>query len=349
MQDTEVGITSTPVIDPSEGPNGKIYVVARTAGAANLHALDLTTGMDATGSPQAMGGGVAMFAPDSELQRPGLLLQNGVIFVGFGSNCDQGGYHGFVLAHDQHTLKPVASYITTPTGSQGAIWQSGMGLAGDGTGIWEVVANGMGGDAWTVSRLTLSGGMLTVGTTHTQNEGGDNDLAAGPVLVGGQVIAGGKSGAFFNVSATSGALGIRLTVGASLHNIAAWNGGAAGTFVYAAGAGQSIKQYTLTGNMLSLKGTAPGPTGGYPGPMIEISSNGTMAGTAVAWANIAQCNAWKMHCGGNLVAWDASDVTKGKLWQSSDTHTYAKFSPPMIANGKVYVASWDPSLIVYGL
>jgi outer membrane protein assembly factor BamB len=349
MQDTEVGITSTPVIDPNEGPNGTIYVVARTNGAANLHALDLTTGMDAAGSPAPMGVGVALFVANSELQRPGLLLQNGVIFVGFGSNCDAGGYHGFILAHDQHTLKPLASYCTTPTGGLGAIWQSGMGLGGDGTGVWEVVANGNGGDAWTVSRLTLSGSMLTVGTTHTQNEGGDNDLAAGPVLIGGQVIAGGKNGAFFNVSASTGALGTSLSVGGSLHNIAAWDGGPAGMFVYAAAAGGSIRQYTLAGGMMTLKGTAPGPAGGYPGPMIEISSNGTMPGTAIAWANIAACNAWKAHCGGSLVAWDASDVTKGKLWQSGDTHTYAKFSPPMIANGKVYVASWDPSLIVYGL
>jgi outer membrane protein assembly factor BamB len=351
MVDPEEGITSTPVIDLNEGQNGTIYVVARTAGASNLHALDLTTGADAMGSPQPMGVGVAQFTPDLQLQRPGLLLQDGVIYAGFGSNCDSGGYHGFVLGHDQHTLMPKYAYNTTPTGTKGAVWQSGMGLAGDGMGgVWEAVANGGGGQAWTVTRLTPSGNTLMVGASHAEPAQGDLDIAAGPVLVGDQVIAGGKSKAFFLINASDGSMATHTAIGGECHNIAAWDGGPAGVFAYTWGDGTSIYQFQIMNKMLVAKGTSPGPMGGHPGGMITISSNGTMPGTGIAWANVPMCgSAWKAKCPGALYAWDATDVTKGSIWHSADMHTYAKYSPPTVANGKAYVATWSGTLVVYGL
>src|ERR1700757_5428280 len=46
----ELGITSTPVIDRSAGPNGTIFVVAMSRNATNvlyrIHAIDLATGKD---------------------------------------------------------------------------------------------------------------------------------------------------------------------------------------------------------------------------------------------------------------------------------------------------------------
>ena len=52
----EIGITSTPVIDRSAGPNGTIYVVAMSIDASSkyhqrLHALDVTTGAELLNGP----------------------------------------------------------------------------------------------------------------------------------------------------------------------------------------------------------------------------------------------------------------------------------------------------------
>ena len=50
----KMGITSTPVIDRSRGPNGAIYLVAMSKGSAyhqRLHALDLATGAELFSGP----------------------------------------------------------------------------------------------------------------------------------------------------------------------------------------------------------------------------------------------------------------------------------------------------------
>ncbi len=76
---------------------------------------------------------------------------------------------------------------------------------------------------------------------------------------------------------------------------------------------------------------------------------------------------------GVLRALDASDVSKPELWNSENTGNehdrlgyFAKFNPPTVANGKVYVATFQeemlaggtrtknlqgepPALVIYGL
>src|SRR3984885_8373255 len=95
----EIGITSTPVIDPTAGI---IYVVNRTKNTSNstyhdyLHALDLTTGAErlsgpveivgqVSGTGTASVGGTLTFDPTFHHQRPSLLLVNGFLYICFGS------------------------------------------------------------------------------------------------------------------------------------------------------------------------------------------------------------------------------------------------------------------------
>ena len=57
---------------------------------------------------------------------------------------------------------------------------------------------------------------------------------------------------------------------------------------------------------------------------------------------------------GALYAYDAADVSKASLWNSTldakdDVGNFAKFSPPTVANGKVYLATFSGKLQVYGL
>ncbi len=136
-------ITGTPVIDPV---NGTLYVVSFTQEGSSfvlrLHALQVTTGHEQTGSPVTIqasvagtgagsSGGVLTFDPAYEQQRPGLLLLDGVVYIGFGSFGDQGPWHGWILAYDETSLSQLGAYCASPNGGASAFWMSGAGLAAD--------------------------------------------------------------------------------------------------------------------------------------------------------------------------------------------------------------------------
>jgi hypothetical protein len=150
----EIGITSTPVLDLSVTP-GTLYLTAKskesgTAYHHRLHALDITTGAEKTGSPveitaAAPGTGFA-FVPLIHMQRPALLLSGNNIYLGFGSHGDQANYHGWLIGYNKTTLTQSSVWVatdTSATGTLGAIWQSGAGPAADASGnIWVEIANG---------------------------------------------------------------------------------------------------------------------------------------------------------------------------------------------------------------
>ena len=127
-------------------------------------------------------------------------------------------------------------------------------------------------------------------------------------------------------------------------------------------------------------GSVPAPEHSMPGGVLSLSGDSHVPGSAIVWAtrpsdctdnnsvsemNNRSCNAANKTAPGKLHAFDA--VTLEELW-NSDQHSgdrlgfLAKFAPPTIAHGKVYVASFgDPSpstcnesacpsqLVVYGL
>ena len=90
------------------------------------------------------------------------------------------------------------------------------------------------------------------------------------------------------------------------------------------------------------------PDGYSDEPAMSISANGTTAGTAILWSAYST-NGDSPNGGaspGILVALNASDVTQ-ELWDSNQNQSrdysgsWAKWSPPTIANGKVYLATFD--------
>ena len=197
--DNQVGITSTPVISLADNV---IYLVAKTNTNQQLHALDLGTGADVTGSPSTIGAGPMSFDPRIHLNRPGLLLLNGVIYIGYGSHRDAGAYHGWVLGYDAKTLQLQSVYNSTPSGSQGAIWQAGTGLSTNGTDIWASVGNGSNNGnntGYSVVRLTPNGGGLNIAARYQGPTDGDDDMQGGVAILGntGQVVAGNKGGNIF--------------------------------------------------------------------------------------------------------------------------------------------------------
>ncbi len=99
----------------------------------------------------------------------------------------------------------------------------------------------------------------------------------------------------------------------------------------------------------------PGGSYAMPGAMMSISADGSKAGTGIIWASMPSSGSANNEVRpGVLRAFDASDVTH-ELWNSNtnmdadDCGSFAKFSYPTIANGKVYLASFAHQLCVYGL
>lgn len=155
----EIGITNTPVIDPKAGAHGTIYFVAASKDSSGnyhqrLHALDLTTGAEQSGSPveitatyPSMGpessNGQVVFDPKQYNERAGLLLLNGVVYIAFSSHCDIEPYTGWIMGYNENSLAQTSVLNLTPNGSEGSIWQSGAGPAADGNGnIYFLDANG---------------------------------------------------------------------------------------------------------------------------------------------------------------------------------------------------------------
>ncbi len=155
----EIGITSTPVIDRKQGPNGTIFVVGMSKDASGkyhqrLHALDVTTGAEISGSPTEVAAtypgtgdnsqnGNVVFDPSQYAERAALLLLNGNIYTGWTSHCDAGLYTGWVIGYSESTLQQTQLLNMTPNGHEGSIWMSGGGLAADSSGfIYFLDANG---------------------------------------------------------------------------------------------------------------------------------------------------------------------------------------------------------------
>ena len=142
-----VGITSTPVIDLASNQMFVMaYVETSTGPSYQLHALSLTTLLDApnsrvtvTASHTLTNGTTYNFNAAVQQQRPALLALSGTIYAGFGSFCDYEGAlsRGWLLGWTESPLAPLASNqlddsLATSSTSffLSSIWMSGYGLAG---------------------------------------------------------------------------------------------------------------------------------------------------------------------------------------------------------------------------
>ncbi|WP_241202375.1 MULTISPECIES: PQQ-binding-like beta-propeller repeat protein [unclassified Caballeronia] len=211
-----IGVTATPVIDRSRGPNGAMYVVSMSKDAAGayhqrIHALDVTTGAELFGGPTEItasypgtgansSNGNVIFDPKQYAERQSLLLLNGMIYTGWTSHCDVQPYTGWVIAYSADTLKQTSVLNLTPNGSGGAIWMSGAGMASDGTSIYFLDANGSFDATVNAAGVQVSGdygnAFLKLGTTTgltvadyfeasntIQESAADEDLGSGGALV----------------------------------------------------------------------------------------------------------------------------------------------------------------------
>src|SRR6202041_1524863 len=149
-----IGITATPVIDLSAGTHGEIFLVAMSLDSGGsyhqrLHALDLSTGAEISGSPTTIQAtfpnknGTTTFDPKQYKERAALLLLNGVIYTTWASHCDDQPYQGWIMGYNETTLQQSSVLNVIANGIEGAIWMAGDGPAADSSGnIYFLDGNG---------------------------------------------------------------------------------------------------------------------------------------------------------------------------------------------------------------
>lgn len=371
---TELGITSTPVIDPN---TSTLFVVAKTdengAFIHRLHALDVATGQEKPGSPMvitgsftANNGTVVKFVDKGQMNRPALLLANGNVYVTFGSNRCNSSSRGWVMSYDAITLQQKGAFTTSPNAWLAGIWQSGGGPAADSNGNLYACTNEGAFDANTggqdfgssVLKLSQGVGILTLTdyfTPYNQAALSASDLdlsAAGIMVLPDQpgpyphlLVATGKEGTIYmlnrdNMGQYNPAGDFQIVqelvaaVGPVFGIPVYWN-----NRVYLSGEGTPIRAFALSNGMLSSSPVVQSikiPSG-YPP---SISANGNSNGIF-----------WIIN-GNSLTAFDATSLTL--LYNSSQAGTRdalptpSHFATETIANGKVYVGT-RTSLVVYGL
>jgi hypothetical protein len=395
---TEVGITGTPVIDPKTNTlyvvdSIKIVTGQTSSYAQQLIALDLATGALKHGGPVtikaavtgkgtgSINGSIA-FDPLVELQRSGLLLVNGVVYIAWASHGDYGNYHGWIMGYSAQTLKQVAAFNDTPNGYQGGIWMSGGAPAADAQGnVYASSGNGaytanLGGAEYgdTLIKLSTRKGLsvtdfFTPSNQKTLNDT-DMDFGSGGVLLlpdqpgrhPRELVTGGKDGVLylinrdnmgrFNAKANQVVEAIPNPDDGLFATPAYFNNTIYYVGVLTSPAPQSpvLKAFHLVNGRLLPTPTLGQIGYGFPGSTPSISANGTKNGIVWTLDNVG----WFDSGPAILRAYDARNITR-ELYDSTqaagqrdEAGAAVKFTVPTVANGKVYVGG-DRVLTVYGL
>ena len=377
----EIGILGTPVIDPGRAA---IYVVAETfenqAPVFRIHALSLADGHEMFSGPTVIsatvdgtgnGANTVAFDPQQQLQRPGLALVKGVVYLGFGSHKDQLGWYGWLLGYAASDLRhQIATRNAAPNGNGGSIWQSGRAPAIDASGILYVVTGNGAYDGqanFGESFVKLSTPNLSILDWYTPNNiddlnAHDWDLgSSGAVLMPNLnlVVGAGKSGELFAVNKNSmghqAAGSPTQRVQASnypLFTMALWNSNQ-GPIVYLLDQSGPLYAFRFVNGQPQVSPfsqTSPTVYTVFSG--IAVSSNGTAPGTGIVWQTVGDTGTSGVP--GSLHAFAATDLSS-ELWNSDmvpgrdQMGRFAKFVAPTVVNGRVYVPTFSNQLVVYGL
>jgi hypothetical protein len=347
---------------------GTIFVVAKTyenSGFVHrLHALSVATGLEQPGSPVVIsasyqyGSNNYVFVDASEVNRPALLLDNGYLYIAFGSNgCRSGKEEGWVVSYDESTLQPAGVFDDEPGESAAAVWMRGGGLSADSLGnVYGATADGpfAAGTNFgqSVFKLSQVGNTLELAdwfTPYNELDLDEHDLdMSEPALIlpeqtgkyPDELAIVGKEGTVYLLnrdnmghfcgSCTKGDTQIIQELQGFAPEggaLAYWN-----NTIYTSATGQPIAALALTSGLLATTPFAQSKSVDS-GHSPVISANGNTSGIL-----------WQI-TGGSLAAFNATNLVrlyKDKL--PSAPH----FANVMVANGKVYIGT-NGSLVAYGL
>jgi len=386
----EIGVTSTPVIDPT---TGIIYVVSMSTNSTQttfyqrVHAIDFLTGNEKPGSPMLItgtasgdGDGTATVTFDAkqELQRPGLALVNGIVYIAFGSQEDKYKYYGWMMGYRYNgtAFSQTAVFNAAPNRNPGyaggaGIWMSGGAPAADaggnlyvltGNGIFDVTNTTGPHDDYGDSLLQLSPTLTVLQYLTPSDQLNDNhsdlDFGAGGAALLADLpstspirhllICGGKDGYLYVVNRDS--LGgydlndrqTRIYSGGEIFETGAfWN-----NHLYIASVHGPMTAFALdpATSTFNPSGVTSSHAYGLGGSTPSISAAGTAKGIVWGLDGTNYCTPGSPGCGpAVLYAYDAIN-SLASLWNSganaADKAGYAiKFTVPTVANGKVYLGT----------
>jgi hypothetical protein len=372
----EIGITGTPVIDTI---SKALYVVSKTKESSvyhqRLHALNLSDGsekvsppMDITSTITVPGSGDTgdssvgctatsgrvPFCPLRENQRPGLVLNNGIVYVTWASHGDIQPYHGWIMGFNAATLARVFTFNDSPDGRGGGIWMAGAAPAVDSSNnLYILTGNGdFNADALTPpntdygdSLLKLNSSLVVTDSFTPKDEGNldaaDLDLGSGGAAivvdlpltspVQHLLVGGGKGTGFDGELYVVNRDNLGKWDPATDHVVQEFPLGS-GIFataafwqntLYIAAAGKPLRAFTLdptTSTFNTLTVPQSSNTFGFPGVSPSVSSSGTSNG--IVWAidssqnGMSDTNPARIAGPAVLHAYDATNLAT-ELWNSS--------------------------------
>jgi hypothetical protein len=324
--------------------------------------------------------GLVLWNSQKALQRVSLSHANGSIYFGSASFGDSNPYHGWVLGYNDTTLAQELVYNTSPNGGMSGVWQAGQAFNIDangnlifitGNGSSSTTDNSARGES--VVKMSPSGTILDWFLPYNYQYLNDTDLdfgSSGGLLIPGTnlLFAAGKEGraylidtnnmGHFHAGSDSQIVQSWMAFPANLHGGPVYWQAPNGKRIYTWAEYDRLKSYNFNGNTIDQtpvgQSTMTAPNG-MPGGFLSITANGSTAGSGLVWANIPyNADANQATVEGILRVFDANDVTR-ELWNSKMNDArdhygnFAKFAPPTIANGKMYLGSFSNVLNVYGL
>jgi hypothetical protein len=353
----EVGVNGTAVID---GSNGTLYVVSKSIDSTlstfyqRLHAIDITSGAEKSGSPVLIagsfpgtgsGGSSVAFSAKQENQRAGLALVNGTVFVAWGSHEDASPWYGWVIGYlySSGSWSQSAVFNSTPNVGGGGIWMGGGAPSVDASNhLYFLTGNG-GFDANNASApnddygdsLLQADASLNVTSYFTPSDEladdqSDRDFGSGGAAVladlpaGNTVthalVCGGKDGTLYVLNRDLlGGFGDSAAVQPLAFGHGLFSTPALwNNRLFAAGSGGPLTSYQLnTSTAQFTLGTSSSHAYGFPGSTPSVSAAGTQNGVVWVLDTHSYCTRQSAACGpAVLYAYDAANLSN-ELWNSS--------------------------------
>ncbi len=379
-----IGILSTPYVDKQlntmylvafskvidgSAPNGYYYMY-------NAYALDISTGAIKLGPVRI--DTEPGFNTHRQLQRPGLVVKDNLLFIGFGSTCDTPSYRGYVFVYDRNTFEK--KFVFKPCNEACGIWQSGQGFVVFNDSIIVKSANG----PYDPSQNNYATSLLKLkfendGSLHVVDwfaphmpvlepkPSGVSAIDFGPgcathIPNTNLLVAGGKEPHLYIINKNDmGKFNANndqvvqafenCVMGRMYATPVVWKHDNLGYFVYAWAEYDSFKQFQLTVTNEVNANFVPqvfrdnmiitSRFGGF----VTVSSNGGKAGTGIVWASHSD-RAGGIVKGGILRAYDAEDIGR-ELWNSlmqpdrNRVGFYPKWVAPTVTEGTVYLAGFS--------